>query len=102
MKFIRAYIHPDVQIAGAILIQIVSLLLLLSVMLRFSPSLVHLAIGREEPFWVLLLSVLALAYSGFSALPAALAYKNARIVAEHVEVDAEHADVEADEVSLKK
>lgn len=73
----RALISPEVQVAIALFVIGSSLLAFLSVMLRFTP-LEQLSIGRTEPFWVLLLSVGALLYAGFSALPAALAYREVK------------------------
>lgn len=73
----RKLITPEVQVACAVFVVVSSLLALVSVLLRFTP-LRMLSIGREEPFWVLLLSVAALLYAGLSALPAALAYREVK------------------------
>lgn len=72
------FASPTFQLGAAGGIVGVSILLTLSVFLRFVPPLKMLAIGASEPFWVLLLSVLALLFSGYTALPAALAYREVK------------------------
>jgi hypothetical protein len=72
------FVLPSVQLAIAMLIMAISTVLTLSVFLRFIPVLDNFAIGKNEPFWVLLLSVLALLFAGYTALPAALAYKEVK------------------------
>ena len=57
---------------------VISVIMTILVMLRFVPHLEKFALGRHEPFWVLLLSVLALLFSGYTALPAALAYREVK------------------------
>ncbi len=75
---VRKFIEPDVQVAVAVTICLASTLLTISVFLRFVPFLDRFAIGASEPFWVLLLSVLALLFAGYTALPAALAYREVK------------------------
>lgn len=72
------FASPVAQLGIAAGIILVSILLIVSVCLRFVPILDALAIGKNEPFWVLLLSVLALLFSGYTALPAALAYREVK------------------------
>jgi hypothetical protein len=74
----RRFASPSVQLGIATLIVVVSSLLTVSVLLRFVPGLRTFAIGASEPFWVLLLSVLALLFAGYTALPAALAYREVK------------------------
>lgn len=70
---------PEVQMTAALTICAFSTMLVLSVFARFLPApLDRLAIGRHEPFWVLLLSVLALLFAGFTSIPAALAYREVK------------------------
>jgi hypothetical protein len=69
---------PSVQLAIAMIIVVISSLLTVGVFLRFIPPLQPYAIGAGEPFWVLLLSVLALLFAGYTALPAALAYREVK------------------------
>ncbi len=75
--YIRKIISPEAQIAIAVLVVCASLVVCVLAFLRFVPSLDQYAIAKEEPFWVLFLSILALLYAGLSALPAALAYREA-------------------------
>lgn len=72
------FASPSVQLGIATAIVVASSLLTVSVFLRFVPGLQRLAIGAGEPFWVLLLSTLALLFAGYTALPAALAYKEVK------------------------
>lgn len=74
---LKLLLNPDVQVGCALFVIGSSLLALVSVLLRFTFA-ARLSIGRTEPFWVLLLSVGALLYAGFSALPAALAYREVK------------------------
>lgn len=76
-RTLKKLITPETQLGCAFFVIGSSLAALISVCLRFTP-LEQLSIGRTEPFWVLLLSVTALLYAGFSALPAALAYREVK------------------------
>jgi hypothetical protein len=73
---VRLTILPEAQIGVAILIILASLVLMVLALLRYTPW-DQYAIAKTEPFWVLLLSIAALLYAGLSALPAALAYREA-------------------------
>lgn len=74
----RWFATPKVQLRAAALITLFSVVLTIGVFLRFVPGLGAAAIGKEEPFWVLLLSVLALLFAGYTAIPAALAYREVK------------------------
>lgn len=101
---IRFFITPGVQILVATFIIICSAVLLVFAILRFIPPLESFALAPTEPFWVLLLSIIALLYAGLSALPAALAYREAKEVnvnSKEANVRAEEANVQANEVTVE-
>ncbi len=75
---IKHIIVPEVQIGIATVIILTSLVFMISAPMRFVPHMERFAIAKNEPFWVLLLSIAALLYAGFSALPAALAYREVK------------------------
>lgn len=77
-KLVIRFASPSVQLGIATAIVVASSFLTLFVFLRFVPGLQRFAIGADEPFWVLLLSVLALLFAGYTALPAALAYREVK------------------------
>jgi len=77
VRLLRALSDPGLQVVAAVLALGAGLVLLVSFALRWTP-LASLSIGREEPPWVLLLSILALVFAGLSAVPAALAYREVK------------------------
>lgn len=77
-KITSHIITPEAQLAIATVIIMTSLVLMISAPMRFVPHMERFAITKNEPFWVLLLSIAALLYAGFSALPAALAYREVK------------------------
>ena len=82
IKFIRRCLlwaaEPEFQLGLVAVLIVVTTILTISVFLRFVPALEFLAIGKDEPFWVLLLSVLALNIAALMGAPAALAYREVR------------------------
>lgn len=76
MGLAKKLISPELQVAIALLVILSSMVLFALVLLRYT-FLDQYAIAKKEPLWVLLLSIAALLYAGLSALPAALAYREA-------------------------
>jgi hypothetical protein len=78
MNFFRSLAEPTAQLVICCILIASSLALTVGVFLRFIPGLEGVAIGSDEPFWVLLLSILALLFAGIMGLPGALAYREVK------------------------
>lgn len=78
INFIRSLAEPTAQLAICCILIAFSLVLTVGVFLRFIPVLDAVAIGSDEPFWVLILSILAILFAGIMGLPGALAYREVK------------------------
>ncbi len=84
----KALASPKFQLTLCAVCLFAGLGMLVFALLRFVPVLEQFALGRDEPFWVLMLSIAALVIAALMGFPGALAYREVKIQND-IDVDVE-------------